>query len=128
MRRLAVHLETDLPRTLAVGRGTCVFVNGSWGARGNDVTRPRLILDGNPYPAVQTGIPPGSVDRDGGFCGVLPVPPIENPRLVAVELEASLDGGPPVREPLGGVDLAPALAPPGSSGPTPAGDDPLVAI
>jgi glycosyltransferase involved in cell wall biosynthesis len=128
MHRLAVHLETDLPRTLAVGQGTCVFVNGSWGARGNDVTRPRLILDGNPYPAVQTGIPPGGVDRDGGFCGVLPVPPIESPRLVAVELEASLDGRSSVREPLGEIDLAPALARPDSSGPTPAGDDPLVAI
>jgi glycosyltransferase involved in cell wall biosynthesis len=128
MPRLAVHLDTDVPRALAVGRGTCVFVNGSFEARGHDVSRPRLILDGNPHPVVPTGIPPEARDREVGFCGVLPVPAIDGPRRVALELEAIVDGEPPVREPIGEIDLAPALARPDASPPPPRGGEPLVAI
>jgi glycosyltransferase involved in cell wall biosynthesis len=128
MRRLAVQLDTDVPRALAVGRGTCVFVNGSLEARGHDVSTPRLILDGNPHPAVPTGIPPEARDREVGFCGVLPVPAIDGPRRVALELEAIVDGEPPAREPIGEIDLAPALARPDVSPPPSRGGGPLVAI
>jgi glycosyltransferase involved in cell wall biosynthesis len=128
MPRPVVHLDTELPRTLAVGRGTCLFVSGSWEARGRRVSDPRLLIDGRAQTPVLTGIPVGGADRDSGFCGILVVSPVERPRRAALELEASIDGGARERQSLGEIELVPSLARPEGSPPPGSGNGPRVAI
>ena len=128
MPRPVVHLDTELPRTLAVGRGTCLFVSGSWEARGRRVSDPRLLLDGSAQTPVLTGIPIRGADRDSGFCGILAVSPVERPRRAALELEASIEGAARERQSLGEIELVPALARPEGSPPPGSGNGPLVAI
>jgi hypothetical protein len=128
MPGLVADLETPLPRSLAVGRGTCVFVSGACAAGGRSVTDLRLVIDGAVHLPVLTGVRPGAAGRGNGFAGVLTVAPIDHPRRVALKLEANVDGAGPVREPLGEIDLLPGLAPAQVSVPRRSGGGEPVAI
>jgi hypothetical protein len=59
---------------------------------------------------------------------VLPVPPIDRPRRVGLELQASLGGDRPARHALGEIDLAPSLERPDAAPPPRAASPSLVAI
>ena len=104
-------------------RVPCLFVSGSWEARGRRVSDPRLLLDGSAQTPVLTGIPIGGADRDSGFCGILAVSPVERPRRAALELEASIEGAARERQSLGEIELVPALARPEGSPPPGSGNE-----
>lgn len=124
---LGIRLDTETPRALAVGAGTCLPVSGSVEARHGRLP-PTLLLDGEAHPTVSTGIAPGGTGGQAiGFAGLVPVPPVSEARTAVLELELGRDRR-PVRETVGRIALTPDVPRPDSPTPRAIGDGPVVAI
>jgi glycosyltransferase involved in cell wall biosynthesis len=153
---LHVHLEVPLPRELAVGGGTAVFVCGWCVAPAGRIRELSLVVDGDAQPVAAHGMPrldvlrglhprvdpfamagltgdPGSEDDPGlhgyrsGFWGLARVVPRAGRDVCEVALRAQLDGGATVEAELGGLPLVTHAAPVTVAAPEPAAG-PLVAI
>lgn len=152
---LDVRLDHSLPRELAVGGGTAVFVSGSCFAPTAAIRSLDIVADGSARPAAAHGMPrldlfrtlhptldpfdtalidrdPGSDDDPylrsyrSGFWGLAHFLPNDyDPHTLA--LRVVLDDGRSVTEELASLASPPAEAPLQLEGPVP-GDGPLVAI
>lgn len=123
----AASLETELPRTLEVGAGTCLAVSGRL-TRGRGRSRPSLVFDGERHPTVSTGLVPGSREPAIGFAALVAVDPVGESRRATVALEVHERGRPGAREELGEIELRPGRLPADLSQPSRGGGDGTVAI
>jgi glycosyltransferase involved in cell wall biosynthesis len=122
---LAVSLVSELPATLAVGRGTCLFLAGSCAHPDRRLRGLTVSLDGVAHPLTAYGM---SAPLADGFWGFLPIAPLSEPRRALVELVASLPDGATARHRLGEVELLPALEPIEADPQPVVGEGPLVAV
>ncbi|HEY2439779.1 MAG TPA: glycosyltransferase [Solirubrobacteraceae bacterium] len=152
---LFARLDVPLPTELAVGEGTAVFVCGWCFAPHAQIRKLSFDLDGARHPVMAFGMPrldpfaelhPGldpyataELTEDAasaedpelrsyrsGFWGLVPVAPASPGHRLELGLEAVLDDGTTIREPLAAMtvvvpEVAIAVDPPG-------GDGPLVAV
>ncbi len=156
MADLHVRLDAPLPRELAVGAGTALFVCG-WCVSADDrIASLALVVDGAEQPVMEHGMPrldvfralhPGldvyathGIERDdespddplmhgyrSGFWGIARVEPRAGRNSIELGLRARLDGGGVAEAPLGSIrEVAPEA--PLHGAPSAAGDEPLVAI
>src|SRR5581483_11953144 len=156
MADLHVRLDAPLPRELAVGAGTALFVCG-WCVSADDrIASLALVVDGAEQPVMEHGMPrldvfralhPGldvyathGIERDdespddplmhgyrSGFWGIARVEPRAGRSSIELGLRARLDGGGVAEAPLGSIrEVAPEA--PLHGAPSGAGDEPLVAI
>ena len=124
---LGIRLDSETPRALAVGAGTCLPVSGSVDARHGRLA-PTLLLDGEAHPTVSTGIASGGAGSPAiGFAGLVPVPPVSEARTAVLSLELGRDRR-PVRETVARIALTPDVPRPDAPTPRAPGDGPLVAI
>lgn len=127
-----LELESDLPRSLAVGGGTCLFVRGV--CRGLDGSVQTLdVVAGDDGRRARAHWQPAA--RSGGvgeFWTWIPVPALQRPRIESLDVELRRGSRPIVRRRLGAVELVPSLPRPHVEAPAPrrgAGNGrPLVAI
>jgi glycosyltransferase involved in cell wall biosynthesis len=154
-QRLCVRLDAPLPRRLAVGRGTALFVCGSCFHRDAKIRSLSLAVDGERRPVSAFAMPrldlfrslhpsldpyrSGGLSSDpqsaedphlhsylSGFWGTVPVEPAPAATRELV-LWAELEGGVQVSQPLASLEVAELPDPVAMSEPEPA-DGPLVAI
>jgi glycosyltransferase involved in cell wall biosynthesis len=112
---LMVRLETALPFSLRVGRGTAVFLSGACYHRDEHIRRLELLVDGRPHPPAAQRMPrldlaglPGADERwyRSGFWATLPVEAREGAGTVTIELRARLRDGAELTAPLGEIAIA----------------------
>lgn len=102
---LVLETVTPLPAEVAVGAGTALFVDGVCVGRA-PIRRLDLIIEDRVQPAMGWGMAePGGRSKGGYWWGVLPIPPVERPRAVPLELRAQLADGSEQRAPLGDLQL-----------------------
>jgi hypothetical protein len=124
---LEVRLDAPLPASLAVGRGTAVFVAGTCFARGAPTASLALLVDGDEQPVMAHGMPRLDLLRAtdeptsyrGGFWGLAKIPP-RTGNEVRIGVRARLRDGGELTAELGRIALAEL--------PEPVPGAPLVAI
>ena len=120
--QLLAALDFPLPRTLAVGSGSALFACGWCASPGAEVEHVELVLDGDATPASAERMPRGDVVEAlspgapkgsllSGFWAIVPVPPREPGRELALGLRALLADGSEETVALGGIRVAELPAP-----------------
>jgi Glycosyl transferase family 2 len=122
---LLVSLVSELPASLAVGGGTCLFLAGSCSHPDRRLRRLTVAIDGVEHELVAHGM---AAPVANGFWGFLPIAPLSKPRRADLELVASLNGGATVRHRLAELELVPELEPIAADPRAEAEDGPLVAV
>jgi Glycosyl transferase family 2 len=124
---LGIRLDSETPRALAVGAGTCLPVSGSVDAPDGRLP-PTLLLDEEAHHTVSTGIASGGAGGPAiGFAGLVPVAPVSEARTAVLSLELGRDRR-PVRETVARIALSPDMPRPDAPTPRAPGDGPVVAI
>jgi glycosyltransferase involved in cell wall biosynthesis len=152
---LSIRLDVQLPRTVAIGDGTALFVCGTCFHRDARIDKLSFVLDGAEQPVEAHGMPRLDTFRDlhpsldvfathaiatdadsredpnlrayrSGFWGTVRIGPRPEGRFV-VHLRARLDDGTSVTEPLTTLTAAAPVAVPGA-GARPTASGPFVAI
>jgi glycosyltransferase involved in cell wall biosynthesis len=131
---LHVHIEAPLPRDLAVGGGTALFVAGWCHRPGARVRALQIVVDGEAQPVSAHGMPRLDVLRAigdetsyrSGFWGMAIVR-ASNREACELALRAQLEDGASVEAPLATIPLTAPPTPPQVAASRPQ-DGPLVAI
>jgi glycosyltransferase involved in cell wall biosynthesis len=131
---LEASLENELPRPLAVGDGTAIFVYGHLFHRRREVTDVSLVVDGRSIAPIAHRMPRRDLFEAGhpyrsGFWGIVTLDPTPRPRVAELRVAATLDDGSEATAELETLELEPA----GSAKPAAwrdgnASEGPLVAI
>ena len=153
---LHVRLDAPLPRELAVGEGTALFVGGWCVAPAGRIESLTYVVDGAEQPVMEHGMPrldvfralhPGldpfetrGIDSDpdspddphmasyrSGFWGIVRVEPKQGRDRITIALRGRLEDGTTVEAELAQIDEVP-LEPPTANGHLPTAGAPLVAI
>jgi glycosyltransferase involved in cell wall biosynthesis len=113
---LVARLELELPRRVAVGRGSAVFVYGSCFHRRRRVTGLRILADGRSIEPMAHGMPRLDLYRRdpaayrSAFWGIVPLASEPSRRAVVLGVAATLDDGREVVADVGTVELDPGAA------------------
>jgi O-antigen biosynthesis protein len=111
-RGLEAALHEPLARRLEVGRGTALFVEGRCSPGGERPRHLRLRLGGDEHPVLAHRMPAaGALSGREWWWAVIPVLPVDTPRLARLELVATLAGGAEAVAELGAIRLEPGPAP-----------------
>jgi GT2 family glycosyltransferase len=136
--RLVASLDFPLPRTVAPGRGTAVFVCGWAASHAAPVRSLELLLNGEAFPVSAHGMPRGDVldalspdappgSLMSGFWAILPIAsPVDGPELEVV-LRAELANGQTEVTELGRIVVEGRVAPLELEAPEPSAG-PFVAV
>ena len=91
---LRATLSTELPETLAVGRGTVLPLDGSCVAERETITDLAVVLNGHEYPVEAHGMPSSELGGGGGrWWAMVPLTPVPRSSEVWIRLRARLAGG-----------------------------------
>jgi glycosyltransferase involved in cell wall biosynthesis len=123
---LVVRLDTSLPGSLRVGRGTAVFCNGICFHRHQEVRGLELLVDGVRHRPAAWRMPRLDVFQQmrqdperrcyrSGFWATLPIAPPQRPGFVELQVAARLASGAELVVPLGRIEVAAAPEPPSHS-------------
>lgn len=129
---LVVRLDTRLPASLPVGRGTAVFCLGACFHRHEPLSALELLVDGEPHRPAAWRMPrldlfqvlPPDLARcyRSGFWATLPIQAREVPGTIELDVAARLASGARLVAPLGRIDVVEAPEPPSYPGlPMPSG-------
>jgi glycosyltransferase involved in cell wall biosynthesis len=134
---LVVRLDTKLPTTLPVGRGTAMFCFGACFHRRSDVRALALLVDGVAHRPTAWRMPrldlfqlcPGEPRwYRSGFWATLPINARAQPGTVQLEVAARLDSGVELTAPLGRIEIVGAPGPPAHAKPSADRERGLIAI
>jgi glycosyltransferase involved in cell wall biosynthesis len=106
--QLVVAPVSPVPRSLAVGGGNAMFIDGRCVHQESAIKRLEITFDGRTIPAMGWGMPlPERTEGDSYWWGIVEVERIEVPRLAWIELRAELADGRIATGRLGSLDLLP---------------------
>jgi glycosyltransferase involved in cell wall biosynthesis len=102
------RLESPLPESLPVGKGTAVFCMGACFHQSAEIRDLALLVDGRPHRPAAWGMPRPDVHHQvrrfrSGFWATVPVPARDRPGSVELGVRARLAGGAEERAPLGRI-------------------------
>ena len=108
VEQLVVAPVSPVPRSLAVGGGNAMFVDGRCVHQESSIKRLEIRFDGRTIPAMGWGMPlPERTEGDSYWWGIVEVEPIDVPRLAWIELRAELADGRIATGRLASLDLLP---------------------
>jgi glycosyltransferase involved in cell wall biosynthesis len=108
-RAVEVWLDEPLPRQVAVGGGTAIFLRGRCRALdGCRIDRLSLLANGADHPLMAHGIAPSTNEPAERWWGVLPISPVARAESVRLSLRASFATGEYHERGLGELRLEPA--------------------
>ncbi|MEK6277758.1 MAG: glycosyltransferase [Actinomycetota bacterium] len=132
-------MESEVPESVAVGRGALLLVHGWCFHARRRVRRLHIVAGGERHRPIAEGMPradvlhrlaPSLERRDNayrsGFWALVPLPPVSEPRDIELRVEATLAGGGVASRPIRELRLEPGRAP--AASPAPSGDGPRIAI
>jgi glycosyltransferase involved in cell wall biosynthesis len=130
---LRIVPATPIPGPIAVGGGTTLFLDGCCSHPSQSIDRLDALVGEREHRALGWEMPPpGSLRGGDYFWVIVPIEPIDAPRVERVRLRARLRDGTVLVGELGAVELVPDLGPPPQlpEPPVAAGGpaEPLVAI
>jgi glycosyltransferase involved in cell wall biosynthesis len=135
---LTVRLDTTLPASLPVGRGTAIFCLGACFHPRERLRGLEILVDGRPHRPAAWRMPrldlyrlagqPGPGWYRSGFWATVPIEPRERPGPVELSLAARLASGRRATAPLGRVEVVEPDAPPPSAGPPARAGAALIAV
>ena len=106
--QLVVAPVSPVPRSLAVGGGNAMFVDGRCVHQESSIKRLEILFDGRTVAAMGWGMPlPERTEGDSYWWGIVEVEPIDVPRLAWIELRAELADGRIATGRLASLDLLP---------------------
>src|SRR5947209_6034543 len=110
---LVVRLDTPLPASLPVGRGSAIFCNGACFHRRLQIRELRLQVGGAPVavsvwraPRLDLALEEPRAYRSG-FWATVSLPAQANPGRLTIELAVELEDGEHITAELGAIDIAP---------------------